>query len=199
MSGKALTDGEYRELMACLFEGVPNRDQLNPDVVRAHLSNKAASHSAVAVLLSKPPQVTEDIYPITVDYSLTLEQMIVAGAYDWVNSAITPKNFPVKGKGIVILDAQFIYFGCSMSSDAIIAELDKIGLRPATHAELLAFGAKYPELQRQFLSVALGSVGEVGGGRFVVYLWRHADERRLNLDCFAYYWFGYCRFLAVRK
>lgn len=64
MSGKALTDEEYRDLIACLIEGVPNRDQLNPDAVRAHLLNKMASHGAVAVLLSKPPQVRGDIYPV---------------------------------------------------------------------------------------------------------------------------------------
>jgi hypothetical protein len=142
----------------------------------------------------------EDVYPITVDCSQTLEQMIAAGNYDWVNSDITSEAFPVKGKGVVqIPDAKPVHFGRKMSSDAAIAELDKMGLRPATHTELLAFGAKYPELQRQFPIVALGSSAQVHGYRSVVCLWSSGRERGLRLCWFGSGWVGVCRFLAVRK
>ncbi len=144
-------------------------------------------------------EVTLDVYPITVDYSMTLKQMIEAGRYDWVNSDITSKIFPVKGKGIVNLDTQLVHFRRDMSSEPGIAEMDKMGLRPATHAELLAFGAKYPEFQRQFPIVALGSSDEVLGDRSVLYLCSGGRGRSLNLSWFGGDWGGSFRFLAVRK
>jgi hypothetical protein len=36
---------------------------------------------------------------ITVDYGNSLQAMIAAGKYDWVNSGITAKRFPVEGTG----------------------------------------------------------------------------------------------------
>lgn len=34
-------------------------------------------------------------YPISVNYTRTLADMIKAGKYDWVNNKITEKNFPI--------------------------------------------------------------------------------------------------------
>jgi len=139
------------------------------------------------------------VYPITVDYSMTLEQMIAAGRYDWVNSNITPEHYPLVGSGTVTLDAQLVHYGRDMSSEAVLADLDQKGLRSATIAELLAFGAKYPELQRQFPIVELGSVAGVGGGRRVAYLDRCDRRRGLDLRWFDRGWLARSRFLAFRK
>ena len=48
------------------------------------------------------------IVTISVDYSETLEQMIAAGRYDWKNSDLTAKRFPIKGKGIVEFEAMLV-------------------------------------------------------------------------------------------
>ena len=138
-------------------------------------------------------------YPIEVDYSLTLEQMIAEGEYDWVNSDITSTRFPIVGTGKVGLEGQLEHYGRNMSSDAVLADLDQKGLRPATIAEILAFGAKYPELQRQFPIVALGSVASVSGDRDVAYLCRHDRHRSLRLCCFGDVWDAGSRFLVFRK
>lgn len=200
MPGKALTDGEYKDLLTCLIEGVPSRDVLDPEAVRSHLASKTASHEAVARLLAQSPLVLSgDNYPITVDYNLSLEQMIAAGHYDWVNADITSNHFPV-GSGTATLEGRLVHYGKNMSSEAVLADLDQNGLRPATLAELLAFGAKYPELQRQFPIIELGSLWQSpGGGRDVACLDRDGRKRSLDLGWFGSDWHGSCRFLAFRK
>ena len=137
---------------------------------------------------------------IVVDYSLLLEQMIAAGKYDWSNSDITAKRFPLKGSGKVELEPKLFYFGQDMSSEKVIAEMDKEGFRPCTIEELLAIGEQHPELQRKFPLVALGSVAKIGGDRrSVACLDRVGSGRRLDLLWFGGGWTDVCRFPAVRK
>ncbi|MEI6553201.1 MAG: hypothetical protein WCO09_01410, partial [bacterium] len=70
---------------------------------------------------------------------------------------------------------------------------------PAKIENLLAYGAKNPEEQRKFPIVGLGSVGEVGGYRYVPCLRRYVSRRDLGLGCWDGGWRDYYRFLAVRK
>ena len=141
-----------------------------------------------------------DLLTVTVDYSRSLAQMIAAGKYDWVNDDITEKHFPMKGNGKVELNLELAHFNKYISSDDAIAELKKRGLRPATLWELLAFGAKFPETQREFPIVALGSVWrDLDGDRNVPYLWGHADERSLGLCWYDHDWSDNYRFLASRE
>jgi len=86
-----------------------------------------------------------------------------------------------------------------MSSEAVLAELDRMNLRPGMIEELLAVGEKYPEKQLEFPIVELGSVARVRGHRGVVYLVRRGRRRSLYLDWFGGGWFAGCRFLAFRK
>lgn len=56
MNGKALTDGEYRELVGCLVEGIPSREEMVSEAIRAHLGAKAVSHEALKLMLGMEPQ-----------------------------------------------------------------------------------------------------------------------------------------------
>jgi hypothetical protein len=69
---------------------------------------------------------------------------------------------------------------------------------------LLAFGAKYPDEQRKYPIIALGSFCSVYGNRVVPELWRdgrqgYTDRRNLNLSHWYCEWHESCRFLVVRK
>ena len=64
--------------------------------------------------------------------------------------------------------------------------------------EMLAFGKKYPYLQRKFPIVALGSVAFLYGDRHVGYLSSSDFKRVADLRCFDGGWFGDYRFLGVR-
>ncbi len=136
---------------------------------------------------------------LTVDYSRTLQEMIVAGKYDWKDSNVTEKNFP-KVSGDKNVFCKLFHFNRSISSKEAIAEMDKTGYRPATLFELLALGAKYPGLQHQFPIVALDSVlTGVDGDRRVPPCLRVCGWRELGLVWSDRDWSDDYRFLAVRN
>jgi hypothetical protein len=144
----------------------------------------------------------DPIFKVEVDYGLTLAEMIMAGKYDWTSSNITPEHFPIQGEGRVERELTFVHFNKVMTTDEVLAELDRRGLRPGGGKieELLALGAKFPDLQRQFPIVAIGS-SFVGGGGFRSFacLYWLGGERHLGLAYVVDDWSEGCRFLAARK
>jgi len=139
-------------------------------------------------------------YFITINYDLSVEEAVRAGKYDWSNSDITTKHFPSKRKGTAEVEVILVHFNRAIESDEAVRELDRMGLRPAELPEGLAFGAKYPDTQREFPIVILGSVWQNPPGlRGCAYLCRGGSERGLNLDWFVHKWNSHCRFAALRK
>ena len=96
-------------------------------------------------------------YVTKIDYDQPLEKMIEAGHFDQVDIHITPKVFPVQGRGVLERRALLVQFSADYitSSQQIIDGLGKESLRTAKHEELLAFACGYPDLQRSFPIVAL--------------------------------------------
>lgn len=136
---------------------------------------------------------------VLIDYDKSLADMIAAGHYDWKNGDITAKNFKVEGAGEVETWVELIHFGRDMKSEAVEAELDKQGLRPAKIEELLALGAQHPDEQRKYPVPGLGSSCLLYDDRCVPYLSLIGRERNLRLDYFVNEWVDRCRFAAVRK
>jgi len=139
-------------------------------------------------------------YPVTVDYGKTIEEMIAAGRYDWKNGDINSKNFSVMGKGTVETKLELVHLNKAASTKEVETYLEANGLRAATLEELLEFGATYPNIQREFPIVAIGSFWVVpDGDRSVPYLDRFGSRRALSLCWGDDDWDDVCRFLAVRK
>ncbi len=140
---------------------------------------------------------------IPVDYNKSLEQMIASGNYDWKNSDLTASRFPVIGEGIVEYEFKYVHPNQAVSSetavDLIKKEDSENPWEPAKVEHLLAFGAAFPDEQRKFPIVGLGSVGEVGDDRRVPCLYRYDSRRVLYLYWWDYDWYSGYRFLAVRK
>lgn len=140
------------------------------------------------------------VFRVTVDYTKSLKEMIEARQYDCVNDDITGDHFPVKGTGQKEVEITLFHFNCPISSDDAIAEMARAGYRPALIEELLALGAAYKELQKQFPIIALGSVWRYpAGARCVPYLHWNGFGRRLDLGWFEGGWHEYWRFAAVRN
>jgi hypothetical protein len=120
------------------------------------------------------------------------------GGYEWQNhsSCAGIDQTPGSPKATVMLVKQF---GRAMTSEAAIAEMDRLGYRPATHLEAYAFAKANPDLQSQFWIVALGSSAVRGGGRYVAMLRGASGGRLLGAYWFDRVWNGLYRFLAVRK
>lgn len=180
---------QFAEFVSAVVRSLP-RD-LNPTTTQGWIQNQGALTNALRKALAAT-------YHLVVDYTQSFKQMIVAGHYDWVNSEIE-KNFSVQGTGTVNLDTELVHLNRNIGSDEALKELDHLGYRAATAEELLAFGAAYPEKQREFPIVALGTVRHVLGLRHVLCLWRDRSERRLVLRWFVLDWSDRYRFLAVRK
>lgn len=164
------------------------------------MESKNLSVTQVIELIEKTDEIT-----LTIDYTKTIERAITDGNYDWKNGDITAKNFPISSKMIgkkVEITTKLFHFNRDINSEDATSKMDKAGYRPATLMELLVLGFLFPELQRQFPIVALGSV------------WRRAwddrgvpdlsvsgskRKRKLSLIWLGSDWGADYRFLGVRK
>jgi len=161
------------------------------------LRSDEALTKRVANLLKESKE--EELISLVVDHTKTIKQAIADGNYDCVNNDIAD-NFGSNEIGVSTEVAKLFHFNYVISSGDAISEMNKAGYRPATLMELLALGILFPELQRQFSIVALGSVWRLASDyRCVPYLHVHGSERGLSLDWFGRDWSARYRFLGVRK
>ncbi len=103
---------------------------------------------------------TSDSVIFTIDYALDLATMISLGRYDWVNEKITSQGFPIIGEGIVTVRAMLFNFDHILVSEDVNHLMEFIGYEAAKIEHLLAYGAKYPDEQRNGPIIGLGSVVE---------------------------------------
>lgn len=115
--------------------------------------------------------------------------------YEWQPHSSCVEIDQTPGDRVMLLK----HFGRNTTSEANIAEMDKLGYRPATHLEAYAFAKVNPELQRQFWIVALGSSTMCGGLRNVAVLLSGSGRRVLDGYWFGSEWYSGHRFLFVRK
>jgi hypothetical protein len=158
--------------------------------------------------IAEPESMTEGEYRLVVNYSLSVEDAIALGRYDRNHNKITSANFPSRRKGTVEVIVLIKRFGRNMEPSDVIKKLHSEGLRPAELSELLAFGAEYPEVQRDITLSAYGSVWGPwwSSTRYSPMLYGMEKDyetpgvpgRALHLDS----WVkcsSYARYLAVRK
>lgn len=140
-----------------------------------------------------------------VDYTKTVQQLIVEGKYDWVNNVIDIENFPISSEmiGKKEVSIKLFNFDCKISSEDAIFEMKKDGYRPANLIELLVLGSLFPELQRQFPIVALGSISQKIESEddyvcCVPYLSANDSWREIFIHWFILDWDNRYRFLGVK-
>lgn len=198
-----VTGDQYRMVDRRLREIQRQLDQdggspLDPEQVAEALQKIVEGR--LEILMPEARVVESPTHPVTVDYGMTLEQMIAAGRYDSQNGDITAEHFPLQGTGKVEVELHLVHLNKVVSTEEVLAELDRRNLRPAKIEEILALGAKYPNLQKEFPVVALGSVWQRShGDRYVACLGRWLGERCLDLGWFGSDWDGHFRFAAVSK
>ena len=125
--------------------------------------------------------------------------LVASGRYDDIDSAITEKNFPIViPDDLEDIEGHLLNFGSIKIQDAA-TRLRKEGFQPATFTLLLLFNSLYPNPQRYYRTIALGSLTTLPGGMHAVQLdWRDGVHRDLTLT-----WVGAscesdCAFLAVK-
>lgn len=142
------------------------------------------------------------IREVAADKSIKLADMVAAGRYDWVSLDANEKNFTVKPERFTTEGVEIVDFGRRITTKAILAELERNHLRPATIEELLAYGAAHPDEQLKHPIVALGSSWTNRYGHPCVPVLGGFDgERGLDLDWGAPddEWLGGDRFLVGFK
>ena len=137
-----------------------------------------------------------DTCTVTIDYQQPFGQMIAAGAYDHVNSHISEPSFPQQRGDLVARELILVHLGRVATTHEVLHELDAHGLRSGRIEELLAFGAAYPQTQRQFPIVALGAFETSYRRR--AFLCGSSRVRHLDLRFDEKIWSGNIRFLTLR-
>ena len=192
--------GRFYEICKVIVDEVKNQGGTDEDVSRI-LTDHQVRRGMVGLLLKKAKSAALATFHSIVNYDRSVALGIQAGNYNWINDYITDKNFPPeKGEsGTKEISFELVHLNKVVSSEQALQELESRNLRPATLRELLAFGEKYPDEQRKYSIVALGSVGRYWDGRGVPCLYGGGRERRLSLARYGGGWYSDCRFLAVRK
>ena len=159
----------------------------------------------IAALIVGAKKVAVDTFRAVVTY-IQPKFAELKSAFDWVNDDYQRAKF----EAIKICEAisretrevtfQYVHMNRDASTEEVLAEMDKRGLRPVLYEELLAFAKAHPDEQRKYPIVALGSVWvDPDGFRDVACLNEDGDERSLGLSWYDDDWRGFCRFLAVSK
>ena len=166
--------------------------------LRQLISSRDLARQVAELLVTR---FTGATYPVTVSYGLNLGAMVETGRYVFDNPDITEEHFPV-GAGKMNVETVLLHLDRYAFDGDVLSEMNRLRLRPATMAELLAFGSKYPEIQREFPVLAFGSIwADYLGRRFVGCLTADRGIRRdrsLSLVELGGSWQESCRFLAAR-
>ncbi|MBI1902675.1 MAG: hypothetical protein HYS13_16370 [Planctomycetia bacterium] len=107
-------------------------------------------------------------FTVTVNYGRSLKDLVAAGGYTRVDSAITDERFPRQGNGVATAEVIMVRAEQSTKNDEMAAEMESRGLRPARIEHLLAFGEQVRRLPRVAMewpaeeTAASGAEGELG-------------------------------------
>ena len=187
-------------ILQSLLEKVKKRGYSDDDILRVANAQGDSLLDKFADVMVEAANKRRDMFPVEVNYDLSVEEAIQAGDYQAVHSEITSKNFPGTRKSRADLEIMLVRFDHRMTSEGVLRELQNEGLRAAELPELLAFGAKYPDVQRQFSVVGLGSVWrDRKGYRNVPCLYTASEGRYLDLHWWDDGWYSYSRFAAIRQ
>ena len=145
----------------------------------------------------------DESFKVLVDYSKTLIEMIKLGRYNFVTD-INDQRFLLQGAGQHEVELVLVHLMDQPTTNKGLVYLNE-QVKPAKIEHLLSFGAKYPDIQREFRVIALGSsfvndwgfrgypfLYSGGGMRGLRLCWRHGTDAHAH-------WNDDCRFLAVRK
>jgi hypothetical protein len=186
-------------ILQSLLEKVKKRGYSDDEILRVAAQGDTLLDK-FADVMAEAARKPRDVFPVTVNYDLSVEEAIKAGDYQAVHSEITAMNFPSTRSGQADVEIVLIRYDRRMASEDVVRELDREGLRAAELPEFLAFGATYPDVQRKFSVAGLGSVWQDRKGyRNVPCLYEASEGRYLDLHWWDDGWYTYTRFAATHK
>lgn len=140
-----------------------------------------------------------DIYVVEIQPT-SLAHLIRLGHYDQVHYDITEEHFPLDPSQFGRFELVLVHPNLDVSTDEALARIEAYDLIPAGIGPLLGFGVMFPNIQRMFPIIALGSSWSSRSGyRDVPLLIGDSSYRALDLHEHRRQWRAACRFLALRK
>ena len=193
-SGLLSAVGTALEIIRAIVEAVQDLGGSDDDVRRILIESDLRGKIAKLLVFK-----TLRVFKVICDCGKTLTEMINDGNYGYVDSNITQQNFPIQRSGRRQMEVALFHFDRIIVSEQAVAEMDKVGYRPATIEEFLALGASQPELQNDPM-VALGSLWHgLSNKCFVTCLCWSGGDRDLDLVSYESNWNEHYRFAAVCK
>ncbi len=198
---KKATKGQIGRIVAMLTSGHIPFDEAQ-EIIERHAKKKSERPKT-----SKPLRENEYLVHVAYDMPRDIAEFeekfskngvsdLFTGNYEWQPHSSCTEIDQTPGERIMLVK----HFGRDTTSEANIAEMDKLGYRPATHLEAYAFDQANPDLLHQFpIIVALGSSTVCGGRQSVAVLLRVCGGRFLDSGWFDREWPSNSRFLFVRK
>lgn len=192
---RPMTQGQWKDIIATMVGTVPGLSQTEAQFV---IGMKRKFVEGIRDVFGELLDLSRLTYIVQVVPDI--EYAIEIGDYSSVNELIDSAHFPVKPPEDHTVAVELFRFYRWIKSEAVLEELGKAGYRPARLEELLALGAAYPDLQREFPIVALGSTIKQGLFSDANVPGLSGDEytRKLELDWFATTWGPRCGFAAIR-
>jgi hypothetical protein len=186
-------------ILQSLLDRVKKRGYSEDEILRVAAQGDALLDK-FADVMAEAARKPRDVFPVKVNYDLSVEEAIKAGNYQAVHDDITSNNFPSTRSGQADLEIILVRYDRRMASEDVVRELDREGFRAAELLEFLAFGATYPDVQRKFSVAGLGSVWrDRKGYRNVPCLYEASEGRYLDLHWWDDGWYTYTRFAATHK
>ncbi|MDQ1281733.1 MAG: hypothetical protein QG630_84 [Patescibacteria group bacterium] len=119
---------------------------------------------------------------IIVKPGISFKERILAGNYSWINYLLTESDFPNKP----IIVGEWAFRLIHRNKNIEFEEAQRLclcdGWQTARFEHLLALGEKFPEMQKEFPIVALGSLFNIQGGSDVPILLSYKSQRILTLN-----------------
>jgi len=145
--------------------------------------------------------IAREQWTVSVNYSLSLDQMIAAGHFKSVDRNYSATAFPIKGEGTKSLLIRLVGIEAKsgdIATDEVLNSMKLHAVRPAVLEELLALAAGAPDARLDRRVTALGTIWRDPDGLVYVPECNFAKSRRLHLhpirrepwwhamdDCFA--------------
>lgn len=148
-------------------------------------SNQHVVLDNLAAYLIKLGTLSRSIFPVTINYGLSLKEMIAAANFDGeISEEITSENFHLSGKGKLQVNTLPIDISAVLPGHPAEKRIASQGHGLTQIEHILAFAARYRDFQREHLVVAQGSsctCKSLGKGLWVPALSGRGGKRSLVL------------------
>lgn len=139
---------------------------------------------------------------VIVDYSLTIEEMVLLGNFGWTNGDVNSQHFHINGDGTKSFIVHLSSFRSEVASNLARSHMKKRGQKPAPLEVGLAFATAFPDVQTKRPIALIDVVTRLNGSDTkarprVVCLTSTLERRDLSLKPADIMWSPEYSFLAI--